>query len=211
MDVFSVGRRGDENPTATASKIEQSQFRGVEPVISGKKPGCGNEGAIRLPSGPRQGIHGLGGNRVGIRAVDVRYPDIVATTAVTDVKEPLAIGAEARIAFHGRPTMNESRFAACRRQRVEVAQEIERERLPIGADIDAHPRSLGHGELRFDRGLTGVLDVPGIPCGPRRGSRYPECSNAGNPMASTNHGPLSAPPRFVPVDTVARLQPDAGQ
>src|SRR6185436_11927881 len=75
----------------------------------------------------------------GIFLVYRKPPDIFTPAAIGNEKDSLAVRAEFRMAVKGEALGELDRLAAGNGHRENIAQEIERNRFPIRANIKGHP------------------------------------------------------------------------
>ena len=101
-------------------------------------------------------------------------PDVVVATSVGHEDEPFAVGAEAGLHVVGQAAGEAGRLAPLDRDRVEVPQQVEGDRAPVGAHVQGDPGALAGREAGPARGLQrespvrvrlllgGVLGVSGL-------------------------------------------------
>ena len=129
--------------------------------------------AIRAPAWLVEQAEALIGELAPVAAVAVHDPDIVAAAAVGGEGDPPTIGGEARLGFVRQAFGDPRRRAPADRHCVDVAQQVEDQGPPVGADIQVHPgafldrnRHLAHlhsrrcGDVPFGR-ILGVLGLRG--------------------------------------------------
>ena len=102
------------------------------------------------------------GDLLGVGAVGRHRPDVVAARAVGREREARAVGREARLEVERGAGREAPRGAALDGQQVQVAQQVEHDRPPVGAHVEVHPRPLGGGEADGFRGAVGRGHVPGV-------------------------------------------------
>ncbi len=95
------------------------------------------------------------------RAVDVDQPQVVGAVSIAHECHALAVGRIARLTVERHARREGLRFAPLDRQRVEVANQVEKNRLAVRRDIDRDPGSLVGRELdrpvRLERQTMGLL------------------------------------------------------
>ena len=94
----------------------------------------------------------LGRQGLRILSVGVHQPDVVDAAAVARERDRLAVRGEARLRVVGGARGQGLRGPAADRHRVDVAEEIEDDRLPVGRDVERRPGSLARREC----------DLPGV-------------------------------------------------
>ncbi len=97
---------------------------------------------------------------LGVGAVGVHHPHVVAAARIADVGDAPAVRRPARLHLERDGMGQRHGLAAGDRQRVEVAQQVEHQALAVGADVHRHP---GAGaRVDVDRGLRPgrMVDVP---------------------------------------------------
>ena len=107
-----------------------------------------------------------------VAAVTVHDPDIVAAAAVGDEGDALAIGREARLMLISEPFGDTSGRAARDGHGVDIAEEVEGDRLAVRRDINVHPAAFVDRDRYLVRYHSGRrVDVPffGFCVGRRRG------------------------------------------
>src|SRR5690606_24346751 len=80
-------------------------------------------------------------------------PEVLPAAPVGDEDDALAVRTEARLRVERQAARQARGLAARDRQRVEVAQQVEDDRLAVRADVEAHPRAAAGGELDRARRL----------------------------------------------------------
>ena len=129
--------------------------------------------AIRAPACLVEQAEALIGELALVAAVAVHDPDVVAAAAVGREGDPPAIGGETRLGFVRQAFGDPRRRTPADRHCVDVAQQVEDQGPPVGADIQVHPgafldrnRHLAHlhsrrcGDVPFGR-ILGVLGMRG--------------------------------------------------
>ena len=77
----------------------------------------------------------------------MNHPDVLAAIAIRNKRDPLAVRRKSRLAVERHPARNQFRLAALDRQRINVAEQLEHDRLAVGRHIQRQPRSLIRREL----------------------------------------------------------------
>ena len=104
---------------------------------------------VRRPRG-RHVVLALGrGDGAWLRAVGVRDPDVFGTVAIADEDKFLAVRRERRLHVVGLAAGDPLRLAAADRQRVEIAEQLEDDRLTIRRQIERQPGRLRRGERQI--------------------------------------------------------------
>ena len=141
-------RRSDAHAGAAVPVVEKHSERAVrrtrfrdEQVLAVRRPG---RRAHVLRSIVRRPILAY---RTRIRPVRVREPQILDAAAIAQKGDRLAIGRELRLAVERHASENPFRCTAFDRQRVDVAEKIEGDRLAVGRHVERHPRPLVGCEL----------------------------------------------------------------
>ena len=112
--------------------------------------------------GPIVGLAVLADRR-GTRAVGVGDPQVLDAGAIGQERDALAVGRPRRLALERQPAHDARGLAAADRHRVEIAQQVEEDRAPIGRHVDLHPGHLVGRKLdRFRRLQRETLDGLGI-------------------------------------------------
>ena len=152
-----------------------------------------HEAAVRVPDRVVQQPEVFLGDGMRVAAVHVHDPDVVAAAGVGQERDLLAVRREAGLLLPGDGVRQRLGLAAADGQRVEVAQQVEHDRLAVGAHVHAHP---GAG-LHVDVGRLGHtrrrVDVPGRRLGRRgllRVGRQRGGEEEGGDGFQTMHGSL---------------------
>ena len=85
----------------------------------------------------------------GVRKVEPHGPYVVAAATVGDEHQRLAVWAEPGLRVERHALGDSSRLPAFDRQRIQITQKIENDRLSVGAHVERHPRRLGGRKLGF--------------------------------------------------------------
>jgi hypothetical protein len=126
--------------------------------------------------------------------VERQDPHVVAAAPVGDEGHLLPVRAEARLHVVPHAVGEPSGPAALDRQSVEIAQEIEHDRAPVGAHVERDPGPPGGGELRLALGLERQRPPGGL-CpgrggllrgGGRTGAQS-ECDQSNDPLHGAPH------------------------
>ena len=99
------------------------------------------------------------------RAVGVHGPEVVVAVPVGDERDHLAVGRPARHAVPRHAARDALRLATSDGKDVEVAEEIENERLAVGRDIERDPRPFVGCERDLARWLERQGRAVGARCG----------------------------------------------
>ena len=99
----------------------------------------GNETAIGAPAWLIEQTEILFAQLPFVRTVAVHDPDIVATAAIGGKGNAVSVGRKTRLRFKGQAFGYAGGRAARDWNSVNIAEQIERNRLAIGADIEVHP------------------------------------------------------------------------
>ena len=117
--------------------------------------GCHDVVAVRRPL--RRGKHALVAfrDRARVGPIGVAHPDVFRARAIGQEHDLLAVGRVAGLRVERGSRGDPLRFAPGERQRIEVAQELEHERLSVGRHIEGDPGPLRCGEIDGARRLQG--------------------------------------------------------
>ena len=128
----------------------------------------------------------------GLRAVGVGDPDVLRAVAVAHEDDLRSVGRVARLLIPAHAARDARGFAAGDRDRIQVAEDVEDDRLPIGRDVERDPRRFVGRELerprgderkrvRAHRGLRRAVVLRGGlrrgPCCGERGEGEPGCDD----------------------------------
>jgi len=148
-----VGRSGDLDARAAV---------GVEEV----ELGAFDRQYVRTVRGPDRREVAVAlrrGEREGVAPVGTGDPEVLGAVAVAHEDDALALRGEARLHVVALAARDARRLAAVDRQRVEVAEELEDDRLAVGGEVERDPGPLVGGE--FERAGRDERE----PVGPARG------------------------------------------
>ena len=180
--VHLVG--GDElDPSAALAVVEPQLDGGDARPLGVLLPGD-DVGSVGCPRRAADVGVLLGGEGTGMAAVGLHQPHVLDAAAVRGESDRGPVGREAGLRVPRGSRGQRARFASRHRHRIDVAEEIERQCLAVGRDVDRHPRSFarlelhdaGVGPRRVDVG-RGVLLRSGRGRRlrrPRRGRRQPD-------------------------------------
>jgi hypothetical protein len=137
----------------------------------------GNVLAVRRPPGVVEQAKFFLRELPRIAAVGAHDPDVVAAAGVADERDLRAVGREARLHRPAESAVDRPGVAARDRQQIDVAQQVEGDRLPVRADVEAHPGAFpdvdGHRVRLAGRGVHLPLLI-GLLVGGQRAKRHAE-------------------------------------
>ena len=99
-----------------------------------------------------------------LAAIGVHHPDVPQAVAIAAERDALAVRTEARLHVErraARDARGQARSRSLDRHRVEVAEQVEHDRPPVGADVHVHPRAFVGLEVDDLRRSERRGDVPG--------------------------------------------------
>jgi hypothetical protein len=122
---------------------------------------CDDELAVGAPARLIEQTEIFFRNLFLVAAVAVHQPDIVAARAVGHERDPFAVGRKTRLMLISEAFGDPRRGAALDRHRIDVAEQVEGDRPPVGRDIDIHPAPFVDRKLSLSRRKAGGrIDVP---------------------------------------------------
>ncbi len=172
IQIAAVGREGGFarilllRPTlghlhaAAARTVEQPHLARAQRPGRGEMLAADDELAVRRPFGLVDQAEGLGRDGLGVRAVAVHHPDVVAAAPVGGEGDAAAVGRIARLHVPGDAAGDGARLAAADRHDIDVAQQVEDDLLAVRADVDRHPGALGDVQAGVMVRAGRVLDIP---------------------------------------------------
>ena len=87
---------------------------------------------VRRPRRGKERVIAAFRQRYVVRAVNIACPDVFSTAAVAKESDLLAVGRKLWLALEWNAADDSFSFAAAREQRVDVAEQVEDYRLPVG-------------------------------------------------------------------------------
>ncbi len=172
IEIAAVGGEGGfVGVLLVGALLGELQAVAAGPVIEPHLPGAQGAGvgevlarddvvAVRRPGRLVQQAEGLLGHRVGVGAVAVHDPDIVAAAPVGGVGDPAAVGGVTGLHVPGHAGGQGLGFAAGDGDRVDVAQQVEGDLLAVGADIEGQPGAGLDVDLRLMTRPGRGVDIP---------------------------------------------------
>ena len=142
----------DEGDAAAAGDVIHPDLTGSGGALSGEMLPGGDEAAVGAPGRVVEERERLLGDLPLARAVRVHDPDIVAASSIRSEGDLPTVRREARLHLERQAARDPGRPAAGDRHGIDVAEQIEGDRPPVGADIDVHPCPFG----RVDRDRAGL-------------------------------------------------------
>ena len=158
--VLRVGPGDERDAAPGAADMVEPDLTGAERALGREMLARGDIPAVRAPGRGIEQFEIFARDRARAGAVGVHHPDIVAAAAVRSEGDQPPVGREARLLVVGEPRGDPGRSAAGDRHRVDVAEQVERHRAPVGAHVDVHPRSLTDPDRDLPRPHRRVLHVP---------------------------------------------------
>ncbi len=151
----------DQGDAAAAGHVVEPDLAGPQRTAGGEVLFRRDEAAVGAPRRLVEEAEVLLGHLALVGPVDVHHPDVVAAAAVGGEGDALAVGREARLGLIGQPLGDPRRRPAGDRQGVDVAQQVEGDGPPVGADVEIHPGAF----VDLDRDLANHragrgVDVP---------------------------------------------------
>ena len=131
----------DQRHPAAARDMVHPHLAGPERAAGGEMLLRDDELAVGAPTRLIEQAELLLAELALVAAVAVHQPDIVAAAAIGNEGDAFAIGRKARLMLIGEAFRDPRRRAALDRHRVNVAEQVESDRAPVGRDVDVHPAS----------------------------------------------------------------------
>ena len=167
-DVTAVGADRRAHHLAGAGSLPQREGRASFDVVEAQLGGAAQRGcsagddvvAVGRPLGGQHEAPATHAGGVGL--VQAHRPYRVVPAPVGDERDGFAVGAEAGLDLVGHPREEGRSLPAGRGHGVQVAQQVEDDRLPVGAHVQGYPGAFGGGELggaRAGQG-QGILPTP---------------------------------------------------
>ena len=175
-----IGALDHLHPAAAADVVEPD-LAGAGAAFGGEVLLGGNEAPVGRPVGLVEQAEILLGHLPLVAAVDIHHPDIVPAAAIRGEGDAGAIGREARLHLPRETFRDPLGRAAADRHGVDVAEQSEGERLPVGRDVDIHPRALvGLDRHLLEHRTLGRFDAPAFVrlCGLALGLGHGRSGNA---------------------------------
>ncbi len=139
-DRLEVLRLGDELRAATPVPVMEPQLRQPAAEASLRDD---EVLAVGRPLRRFDPVRASGGDLRRIGAVGRHHVEVLAPVPVGLVGDPRSVGREARLRVEAHAGRHLGRVSALDRHREQVAEEVEDDGAPVGADVDGDPAALG--------------------------------------------------------------------
>uniref|UniRef100_A0A0N4Z2Z0 BON domain-containing protein n=1 Tax=Parastrongyloides trichosuri TaxID=131310 RepID=A0A0N4Z2Z0_PARTI len=151
---------GQLHAAAAARAVVHPHLARAQRARGGEVLAPDDELAVRRPGGGVQQAEGLAGHLARVGAVAVHDPQVVAARAVRGEGDETAVRRIARLHVPGDARGDGAGFAAADRHHIDVAQQVEDDLAPVGADVQRHPGAFVDVDVDVALGADGVLHVP---------------------------------------------------
>jgi hypothetical protein len=160
--VLRVGARDERDARARAAGMVEPDLAGAERALRREVLARRDILSVGGPGRAVQKLEILARDLAPVLAVGVHHPDVVAAAAVGRVGDLPAVRREARMAVERQPVGDARRAAARDGDGVDIPEQVEGDRSPVGADVEVQPRPFGNVDVDLAPRQRRVGDVPAL-------------------------------------------------